>query len=69
MIRRLIPLALLVAMSFCAESRGQFFDPALADPVVTFNVELNEAASATRRELERAEAFLNNEQWDEAIET
>jgi outer membrane protein assembly factor BamB len=48
---------------------AQFFNRALADPVVTFNVDLNEATSATRRDLERAEAFLKNEQWDEGIET
>lgn len=66
---RLILLAALVAFACVPAARGQFFDPALVDPVMTFNIELNEVASATRRELERAEASLKNEQWDEAIET
>jgi len=59
----------ITAGLFARPTWAQPVNPALVDEVTTFTVELNEAASATRRDLERAEAFLRNEQWDEAIDT
>lgn len=61
-------MALTVAV-LAGPAWSQPVNPLLVDEVATFTVELNEAASATRRDLERAEAFLKNEQWDEAIDT
>jgi outer membrane protein assembly factor BamB len=48
---------------------GQFITPGISDEEVNYTVELNEVAAVTRRELERAEAFLKNQQWEEAVET
>jgi outer membrane protein assembly factor BamB len=70
--RQLLLVVLLSAAGFAATGSSyaqQLLNPLIADPVITFSVELNEAASSTRRDLERAEAFLKNQQWDEAIET
>src|SRR4051794_33260756 len=59
-------LAFLLFVSLCGTAQGQIYSAATFD--LSGPVLLDECDSATRGHLERARAYLEDRQWDEAVE-
>lgn len=63
-----VGLATVACSDFVATATGQNLG-AGGEPELSQNVELDQAANATRVQFERANQYLAAKQWDEAIET